>query len=352
MKNNVLFRRDTTTVSENKPSLSEHSPFISICMPTYNRAKYIKEAIESAIDQDYNNFEIIVLDDGSTDNTEEIVKGIGNYSQIRYIKKDNEGIPITRNKLIDLAKGDYILWLDSDDKLFPNVLKVYAEYTERFKDVSVFYGNLKPFGNIPYSLKEMIYVDVYRRNHELLAHFVYGNVLPNPGSMVKKSVYDYFGNYNIEFTRAQDTEFWSRILDKVFFKNINTFSVYYRFHENNISGNVFSGKCDLSFNSRILTAMLKRYPLERLFPQFQWKLHQQAMADAYLEIGWIYGKWGDIDRSMDYYQKSINSLSIDQSPSSSYLDKENLKQAIKDEKLLDKHVIMINKNLEKYGLSG
>ncbi len=97
-------------------------PFFSIILPTYNRATYISEAIRSVLLQGFQDFEIIIVDDGSIDNTEDIVRKIQD-SRIRYYKKRNEERSIARNFGISKACGKYINFLDSDDKFYDNHLE-------------------------------------------------------------------------------------------------------------------------------------------------------------------------------------------------------------------------------------
>src|SRR5690606_31222133 len=89
-------------------------PFISICVPTYNRGNYIEATLRSALESVYSNYEIVVVDDGSTDETAAVVKRLSS-EKIRYVLKEHNGGPGTRNRCVAEAKGDFILWLDSDD---------------------------------------------------------------------------------------------------------------------------------------------------------------------------------------------------------------------------------------------
>ena len=98
------------------------NPLVSVVIPTYNRAHIIKRSIMSVLSQTYGNIEIIVIDDGSTDNTEEVVLGI-NDDRIRYYKKENGGSSSARNMGISLAKGSYIAFQDSDDIWLPYKLE-------------------------------------------------------------------------------------------------------------------------------------------------------------------------------------------------------------------------------------
>ena len=102
----------------------------SIIIPTFNRANFILTTIESVLAQTYPNFEIIVVDDGSTDNTEEIIMGIVD-KRFRYYKKINEERSIARNYGIAFAKGLYVSFLDSDDILLPNHFEEAARVIEK-----------------------------------------------------------------------------------------------------------------------------------------------------------------------------------------------------------------------------
>lgn len=89
---------------------------ISIIVPVYNSKKYIKECLDSIINQTYRNFEVIVIDDGSTDNSSLIIEDYANKNEnIQCIHKKNEGVSVARNMGIDIAKGEYIVFVDSDD---------------------------------------------------------------------------------------------------------------------------------------------------------------------------------------------------------------------------------------------
>src|SRR4030042_116337 len=98
---------------------------ISIIIPTYNCGNYIEDAIESVLCQTYRNFEIIIVDDGSTDNTREIVKRykVSYPQQIKYIYQQNKGASASRNRAIQEATGEFIALLDADDELVPHTLE-------------------------------------------------------------------------------------------------------------------------------------------------------------------------------------------------------------------------------------
>ena len=99
---------------------------LSIIIPTYNREEYIKRCLESALNQTYKDIEVIIVDDGSTDNTEKIIKSYKD-KRIKYFKNTNHGIGFSRNFGLDKANGDYIFFLDSDDYLDNNMAKTVID---------------------------------------------------------------------------------------------------------------------------------------------------------------------------------------------------------------------------------
>lgn len=107
---------------------SERKPVFSVIIPTYNREKLIGRAIDSVLNQTFKDFELIIVDDGSTDNTKEIIERYTDQ-RIRYIYKENGGQNSALNKGIEFAKGKYVAFLDSDDEWLDEKLrKVYIKY--------------------------------------------------------------------------------------------------------------------------------------------------------------------------------------------------------------------------------
>lgn len=108
------------------------NPLVSIIIPVYNGSNYVGEAIDSALAQTYKNIEIIVVNDGSTDNTEEIIKSYGN--KLRYFKKENGGVSTALNLGIKKSKGEYISWLSHDDVYYPNKIERQVEELKKIEN--------------------------------------------------------------------------------------------------------------------------------------------------------------------------------------------------------------------------
>jgi glycosyltransferase involved in cell wall biosynthesis len=110
----------------------------SVIIPIYNAEKYISQAINSVLDQGFDDYELILIDDGSTDNSPEICKTFLNRPNVNYFRQENKGLLVTRGVGLNIASGEYIIWLDADDYLEKEYLKiVYARILESHADIYV-----------------------------------------------------------------------------------------------------------------------------------------------------------------------------------------------------------------------
>jgi len=276
-------------------------PFISVVIPTYNRARYIGSAVRSALQQKYENFEVLVVDDGSHDETEEIISSIQD-PRLRYIKKDHAGAPDTRNLGIAEANGEYIFWLDSDDVMMPNVLTEYARMARGWPDADVFYGNIEIFNDAG-ETKVVTYPDYYQEKN-LLTKMIRDSILPNPGSMVRKRLYEQFGGYSRAFRRAHDYEFWTRVAPNARFKHVGIVGCRWRWHEGNMSAGTV--QVDTSYEATIVKGLVARHGLKVLFPEAGWENPIKAEARAYLLVAGILEKWRDYKGATECLRKALS----------------------------------------------
>ncbi len=130
---------------------------LSICVPTFNRKDYLKQTLNSIYAQTYKGYEVIVVDDGSTDGTEEMIK-TADYA-VRYYWQENRGEAVSRNRLIELARGRFITFLDSDDLLMPDAIERMMNVMEAESGEVVVYGTylrIDEYGNICGRCKRML----------------------------------------------------------------------------------------------------------------------------------------------------------------------------------------------------
>ncbi len=116
---------------------------VSVLIPTHNRRQYVVDAIESVIAQDYDDMEIIVVDDGSTDGTEEALAPY--LSRVRVIRTGNQGPALARNVGMEAARGDYVAFLDSDDLYYPFKIRLQAQLLDSYADVGMVYSDFSAF---------------------------------------------------------------------------------------------------------------------------------------------------------------------------------------------------------------
>lgn len=181
------------------------NPFFSIVIPTYNRANLIQRAIDSVLAQEFSDFEVIVLDDGSTDNTEEVVRGISD-KRLTYFKKNNAERGAARNAGIQLAKGNYITFLDSDDIVYTNHFSTAFDFLSLNNSPDVFHLAYQIINSDGLPLKKINALKSI--NHEIIK----GNPLSCIGVFVKQEVMrTNLFNEDRALAGLEDWELWIRI---------------------------------------------------------------------------------------------------------------------------------------------
>jgi len=275
---------------------------ISICIFTYNREAYLKESILSALYQNYSNFEVLVIDDGSTDNSRNLIKSI-NDARLKYVYKRHTGAPDTRNRAIKEAIGDYIIWLGSDDILMPDTVAKYANAIDQYPEVDVFYGDLIIMDRVQKFIRELKYPNFYNQSAILLNRFLFGCALPDGGSLIKRRLYQNFGEYKLDFKRAHDYDFWTRVVDKISVKHIGSFVYKWRWHESNMSSG--SVDFDTSYDIKIKKNILKSHSLKELFPDLNWNEEKKSLETAYFAIGNSFNQIKGYQEAIEYFERCL-----------------------------------------------
>ncbi|MDP4173537.1 MAG: glycosyltransferase [Bacteroidota bacterium] len=251
--------KDIISRKINKP---KDSPFITIGIVTYNRAKYLIQAVQSALLQQ-GNFEIVIVDDASEDETRQVVEAF-NSDKIVYIRNEmNLGRPKSRNKCIQYAKGEYILWMGDDDLLINGVICEYSSIIMNNPKIDVIYGNLQAFDDkTGEDLELYSAVDYTPSNRKILMNLIMGSGITDGGSMIRKEIYEKYGIYDEEYLRAQDNELWARIALKARYFKYNRTVYRYRKHAGNVS---FGNFVDTSYESKTIRKIVNSYPLDVIF---------------------------------------------------------------------------------------
>ena len=187
-----------------------NSPLISIIIPTYNRGEFIKETIITALNQTYNNFEILVIDDGSTDDTEQVTNSIKD-DRLKYFWQEHRGRPApARNKGIQLAKGEYIAFLDSDDIWLPRKLEKQLKTFAQYPELLVVSTNGETF---PIHPSKHIFNMLTNKRLSFRSLLIQNHVI-NSSVLMKKSVTESIGllDEDIRLRALEDYDYWLRIL--------------------------------------------------------------------------------------------------------------------------------------------
>jgi glycosyltransferase involved in cell wall biosynthesis len=177
----------------------EPHPKVSIIIPNHNYAQYVREAVVSALGQTYRSFEILVIDDGSTDDSLEVLSAFASdHPRVRVYSQENRGLAATRNIAIGLARGEYILPLDADDLIHPEFLAHTVPVLEANQTVGFVYTQMVWFGDVEQLRSHWEY------DFELLKR---GNFV-NVSSLFRKQAWSDVGGYDEVMQGYEDWDFW------------------------------------------------------------------------------------------------------------------------------------------------
>ncbi len=229
---------------------------VSIIIPTYNRAAYLDEALASVFQQDFEDYEVIVIDDGSTDGTRAVIEKYASDARLRYEYQQNSGKPsIARNRGLQIARGDYVAFLDSDDLLSANSILLRLEILEKYADVGLVTGSWADydFANSHKNLKSILkrhknwfselpdlYVS-YMTNHicicnENIAFELFNSdIIFTSSVMLRSTILRDIGVFSEDIKLGEDYDLWLRIAMKYKTGFIFEAVSIRRAHEENIS---------------------------------------------------------------------------------------------------------------------
>jgi len=207
--------------------VNSKTPLVTVLIPVYNGAKFLGEAIESILNQTLEDFELLIIDDGSTDNCVDIIRGYHD-SRIRLVENDkNLGQAETMNRGLHLAKGKYIARMDQDDVSLSSRLRKQVAYMENNLQVGVCGTWIKYIG-----YKDDV-LNLETKNHLIKLRLLTNQSLAHPTVMIRRSVLDDYNlKYDGRYSPAEDYDLWVRMSDYCSFANLPEPLVRYRLHEN------------------------------------------------------------------------------------------------------------------------
>lgn len=249
-------------------------PLVSVVIATYNMATYLPLAVLSAIEQTYDNIEVFVIDDGSTDHTREAMLPFLDHPRVQYAYQKNSGQAVAKNHGIRMAKGEFIAFLDADDIWYPEKLEVQIPIFSRSKNTGIVYSRL-------------CYIDEKGEEHqisnnELFRGQVSGalliqNFIGFGTSIVRKECFEFLGDFNESLSMGIDYDLWLRFSTKYEFDYVDRPLLYYR---------VWAGQMSNNCRHRYLNGIEIMKSFLKTFPTIVDKnTKNQAWAHTYVGFG-------------------------------------------------------------------
>jgi glycosyltransferase involved in cell wall biosynthesis len=232
-----------------------NTDLISVIIPTYNRAHLIKRSIESVLNQSYKNLELIIVDDGSTDNTKDVIDSIKD-ERIIYVKQKNQGAAAARNKGIDTAKGEYISFHDSDDICHLDKLEKEIHTLKR-NNADVVFGKMFSFGNLIKRIRPENFEEGFLKKDDLPLGV-------NTGTLFAKKEVFINNKFDITLPSLEDFEIALRIKEKYSIYCINEPLIDYYIQQDSISNKHEKIVQTIEIMLKKDIEILKKYPSSSL----------------------------------------------------------------------------------------
>lgn len=230
------------------------NPLISIITPTYNRADFIEQAVDSVLGQTYANFELLIVDDGSTDNTRELLAPALEDPRVYYFHQENQGQSVARNLALSHAKGDFVCFLDSDNYWPTGKLEHQVELFRQHPDYDVIYGDIIV---IDEKGEEVSRKNMKRYSGHIARYMIRDNCVSMNTAMARRRCFNELGAMSGERRVADDYDLWLRFSARFRFLYVPEFFAYYRVMDDQISSDKTRR---FDSNWRIITDFRQEFP--------------------------------------------------------------------------------------------
>jgi glycosyltransferase involved in cell wall biosynthesis len=200
--------------------MSDQSPLVSVIMAAYNAAEHIGEALESVLAQDWRPLEVVVVDDGSTDDTAAIVAG---YPEVVYLRQENKGPSAARNAAVERSSGDFVANFDSDDLLPTTRVSDQVGYLLAHPEVGAVFGRQEWMNAPEWMARDSVYGDV--------------DGIPLSSVMFRRDVFFELGGYDTSFVHGEDMDLLVRMRERrIEYQVIPQIVLYRRYQESSLTG--------------------------------------------------------------------------------------------------------------------
>lgn len=214
----------------------EQQPLVSIIMPVYNTEQYLAETVASVLDQTYTNWELLLINDGSTDNSADVAKSFLGDARITYLEHPNSRAAFTRNRGIMASRGDLIAFLDSDDVWDREKLAIQISQLQQHPEAGVAYTQREVVDAqgvpIPFGYRPKLY------SGNVLNELYVDSFICTSSAIVRKAVFQKVGLFNDQYRVSEDWDFWLRAASCFPFIHNDKMLVKYRVHGTQVSRNL------------------------------------------------------------------------------------------------------------------
>lgn len=274
--------------------MSVHRPLVSIITPTYNRADFIGEAVDSVLVQTYPNFEFLIVDDGSDDNTSEVLAPYLSDSRVKLFRQENQGQSVARNLALAEAQGEFICFLDSDNYWPKEKLEQQVRLFEAHPETDVLYGDNVIINE---DGRELSRKNMSRYSGCIARQMIKDNCVAMNTTMARRRCFDEMGGMSGKRRVADDYDLWLRLSAKYLFRYEPEYWAWYRVMEDQISSDKTRR---FKVNEEII------YDFRRDFPDaLSGKEFDLGFAHFYLRKGRYLGSIGNKTGGMKEIVKAI-----------------------------------------------
>ena len=251
-------------------------PLVTICTPVYNGERYLRESIESSVDQTWPAVEVVVVDDASTDSTPGVLKAFGDSIRVVTLRT-NGGYANAVNTAIRSSRGDFLVFNNADDRLERDMVQRHAEALSSFKEASITYSDFLQI-DAEGEERNRVRTPDFPNHHALRRAIAKSCFLSLGSAMVRRRVFDTVGLLDVENSHSADWEFWTRALAVFPARHLPGFLARYRVHgqQNSLQSNAME-RCRQLTRARVA----RSYPFAIWFPS--WISHHR---DVWSEIRW------------------------------------------------------------------
>ncbi|MFN2512411.1 MAG: glycosyltransferase [Pyrinomonadaceae bacterium] len=220
-----------TTAQDDSRAVAASDELVSVIIPCYNQGQFLGEAIESLRGQSYRNFEVIVVDDGSTDNTQAIA---ARYSEVRTIRQDHAGTSTARNLGFRESNGNWLVFLDSDDRLLPHALEIGLRNLRDRVECAFVFGRHQEITGDGTAVRTAPFVSIEKDPYGQL--LLYNCVYTPSTAMFRRNLFEAVGGFDPRFLGAEDYDLYLRIARRFPIFAYDEVVAEYRRHDANYSG--------------------------------------------------------------------------------------------------------------------